>query len=87
MNVFQNSLGDTIELVINDDKSNTMTLLTKILNGDVHAARSLSDAVHEDTPIDNVPVGSLPENIPVLDLDDLALWIDPIGKVVLPQIP
>jgi len=80
-NVFTNALGERIVLVLNDDESNTMGLLTKILNGDAEAARSLSHSVHQDIPIEKVPVISLPNEIPSLNIDDLALWIDPIGNV------
>lgn len=69
-------------LVINSDKSNTLTLLTKILHGDTEAAHSLSDSVHKDIPIQDVPVHTLPNQIPELNIDDLAVWIDPIGNMI-----
>lgn len=82
-NTFTNALGESVTVILNETKSNTLELLTKILDGDEAAAEYLTECVHSMISIDDVPVQSLPNSTPVMALTELALWIDPIGIVRL----
>lgn len=80
-NTFTNALGESVTVILNETKSNTLELLTKILDGDEAAAEYLTECVHSTISINDVPVQSIPNSIPVMALNELALWIDPIGTV------
>lgn len=67
-------------VTLTENKSNTISLLEKILNGDAKAARLMADTIYDTVSIDDVPVQILPDDGPNLDFEELALWIDPIGK-------
>lgn len=65
---------------LTDSKSNTVSFLEKILNGDTTAAHLMTKTMYDAVSIDDVPVHILPDDGHYLDFTDLALWIDPIGK-------
>lgn len=69
-------------MTLNEMKSDSLLLLTKILDGDGEAAECLADCIHSTMIIDDVPVHSLPTNIPAVALEELSMWIDPIGIVI-----
>lgn len=83
-NTFSNTLDETIYVEIQEDVEGTANLLKKVLNGDEKAAKLLATEVHKDISIDDVNASN--DNIPEafeLDCTNLAIWIDPIGKLFL----
>ncbi|XP_038077604.1 inositol polyphosphate 1-phosphatase-like [Patiria miniata] len=76
-NKFTNTLGESITVAVQPTEEQTCDLLTKVLDGNVHAASLLAKAVHRDDiamPTDPGLDGVNTE----LDVDSLGIWIDPI---------
>lgn len=58
--------------------SETADVLNKVLNNNKEAAHLLAKALHEEVSMD---VGSKVTNLTLqLDLSNIGIWIDPIGK-------
>ena len=77
---FTNATGETIEIVLTTSRADTMQMLLRVLNGNEEAAKALVDAVHavlHETEVDLC--GHVFDHVD-LPLNDLALWIDPIGR-------
>lgn len=74
---FTNSLGETVNIEVFDDQSDTSACLLKVLNGDSVAAELLAEEVHKtvDTNMDSIP--ELPDG---LNYSNMGIWVDPIGK-------
>lgn len=77
---FTNSLGETVNVEVFDNQSDTSACLLKVLNGDCVAAELLAEEVHKtvDTNMDSIP--ELPDG---LNYSNMGIWIDPIGKFKL----
>lgn len=78
-NTFSNTLGETITVDVKQTEAETAELLGKVLDGDNRAAELLAVEVHKDILMDDINTkisGCLDLEI---SLDDLAVWIDPIG--------
>ena len=73
-------MGETITVQVCQSLEETAQLLTKVLDGDKVAATLLSNEVHREIDLSNVPVSDteLPEDGNI-NIKDLGIWIDPIG--------
>lgn len=57
-----------------------MQLLTKVMNNDAVAAELLAAEVHKDVQLSDVPITlDIPNDFDI-NVDDLGIWIDPIGR-------
>uniref|UniRef100_A0A2P2I6V9 Inositol polyphosphate 1-phosphatase-like n=1 Tax=Hirondellea gigas TaxID=1518452 RepID=A0A2P2I6V9_9CRUS len=75
--VFSNVVGETITVTVQETEHQTAQLLTKILDGNVNAANTLAQVVHRTDISANK---KLPDVLPEIPLDHVAIWIDPIDS-------
>ena len=67
-----------------NDLSTTSKHLLTVLDGNESAARLLADLIHTDVTLDADEIQALEDKLDFeLPLDELAIWIDPIGKLIL----
>ena len=62
----------------------TTELLAKVLDNDARTAELLSTEVHRDVILTDVPVNII--DVPTdfeIAIEDLSIWVDPIGKNIL----
>lgn len=79
-NVFSNTLGESIIVDVCSCSEDTAQLLTKVMGNDAVAAELLAAEVHKDVQLSDVPVElDIPNDFDI-NVDDLGIWIDPIGK-------
>lgn len=79
--IFSNTLGETITVEVCSSSEKTAELLSKVLDDDQIAAKLLSQEVHREINLTDITLDS--KTIPTdldLDISDLGIWIDPIGK-------
>ena len=80
-NIFTNSFGEEISIEVQKDSSATSKHLTTVLCGNESAARLLADLIHADTVLEKEETRALEDQLDFeLPLNELAIWIDPIGK-------
>lgn len=79
-NIFSNTLGESVVVRVCSTMEETTQLLTKVMGNDVVAAQLLAAEVHKDIQFSDVPnTLEIPINLDI-NMDDLGIWIDPIGK-------
>nr|CAH7717482.1 unnamed protein product [Callosobruchus chinensis] len=78
-NTFTNKLGEKICVQVKETEEETACLLKSVLSGDQLAANLLAAEVHKEIDIKDVDTKIPAEEFEV-ELNDLAIWIDPIGK-------
>ena len=80
-NKFTNTLGETIEVKVQENHQKTMNMLAKILDNNTRAARVLADKVHFNNGLicmsKEVNFEEL-DNRKDIKLEDVGIWIDPI---------
>lgn len=80
-NTFSNTLGETITVEVCPTLAETTELLAKVLDNDDRTAHLLSTEVHRDVVLTDVPINIV--DVPTdfeISIDDLSIWVDPIGK-------
>ncbi|KAJ8670683.1 hypothetical protein QAD02_001942 [Eretmocerus hayati] len=80
-NVFSNTLGETITVKVCSDSKDTAKLLRKVLDDDETIANLLSEEVHKEILLTDVPIDS--RTIPTdfqIDIQDIGIWVDPIDS-------
>merc|ERR1711892_295400 len=77
-NKFTNKLGESVTLELDDDKEKTLEVLIKVLNGNNLAAGLLTEKVFENISIDEAKIDLSSVKEADTNLEDVALWIDPI---------
>lgn len=77
-NVFCNKLGESINVQVMNSVAETSNLLQKVLNGDEHAANLLATEVHREIKMQDVDTELPIKNFDV-DINNVGIWIDPIG--------
>ena len=83
-NKFTNSSGQEIIIKVQKDITATSKHLVTVLEGNESAARLLADLIHTDVTLDADEIQALEDKLDFeLPLDELAIWIDPIGKLIL----
>lgn len=82
VNTFTNPLGESITVEVCATQDDTSTLLTKVLDGNAAAARLLAKAVHTEvaTPELTEDVKRFLSETDYLDLENVGVWIDPLGR-------
>lgn len=78
--MFTNTAGESVEVTIQSTPEETKLLLTKVLDENQEAAALLAEALHA-TP-DMVLDSRLQDLNFDLDMDNIGIWIDPIGNEV-----
>jgi hypothetical protein len=77
-------LGESVQVRVCDTQEETSKLLSKVLNGRQGAADILAKLVHSEVSPDDDKSDSkldlVPDNEENFNVDDLGIWIDPIGK-------
>lgn len=73
--------GESVTITVCAEEEDTMALLAKVLDGDQTAASLLTKAIHQklqlrDEKAESLQLSLIPE--------DVAIWIDPIGKTQCP---
>ena len=80
-NIFTNSFGQEVRIEVQEDSSATSKHLATVLYGNETAARLLADLIHSDIVLEKEETQALEEQLDFeLPLNELAIWIDPIGK-------
>ena len=83
-NKFTNSAGQEIRIEVQEDSSATSKHLVTVLDGNESAARLLADLIHGDISLETDEIQTLEDKLDFeLPLDKLAIWIDPIGKIMV----
>lgn len=73
-------MGESIVVGICSTSEETTQLLAKVMGSDIAIAELLATEVHKDIQFLDIPiVAKLPVDFDV-DINDLGIWIDPIGK-------
>ena len=81
-NKFTNSFGQEITIEVQKDSSATSKHLATVLCGNESAARLLADLIHTDIVLEKEETRALEDQLDFeLPLNELAIWIDPIGKL------
>lgn len=80
-NVFENKLGEQIEVEVKSTLNETSALLQKVLQGDSIAANALASEVHRVVTLDKTTEEDS-ENFDI-DMESVGVWIDPIGTYLL----
>ncbi|XP_012524672.1 inositol polyphosphate 1-phosphatase isoform X2 [Monomorium pharaonis] len=79
-NVFSNTMGESIFVEVCSCSKDTTQLLTKVMGNDAVAAELLATEVHKDVQLSDVPIVlDIPNDFDI-NVDDLGIWIDPIGQ-------
>lgn len=79
-NQFTNVLGESIKVEVKSTQEETAALLLEVLDNNQPAATILSKIVHSSLDYtEDEKVKSIPSDL-VLDIDQIGIWIDPIGK-------
>lgn len=77
-------MGESVQVRVCDTQEETSKLLSKVLNGRQGAADILAKLVHSEVSPDDDKSDSkldlVPDNEENFNVDDLGIWIDPIGK-------
>lgn len=76
-NIFENKLGEQIEVEVKPTLNETTELLQKVLQGDSLAASTLASEVHRIVTPDKTNE-EVSENFDT-DMESVGVWIDPIG--------
>jgi hypothetical protein len=71
-------LGETIAVEVRNNQQETADLLQVVLNEDAQAAELLAAEVHREVFLDDVNTKRPTGDFRVC-LEDLGIWIDPIG--------
>lgn len=80
-NIFTNNFGQEIRIEVQEDSSTTLEHLAAVLCGNESAARLLADLIHTDIVLEKEETQALENQLDFeLPLNELAIWIDPIGK-------
>lgn len=79
-NIFQNKLGETIEVQVLGNCNETAFLLEKVLDGDRRAAELLAIEVHRDLGLKDINTNRNVPDESSIDKGNLGIWIDPIGN-------
>lgn len=79
-NTFSNAMGETIVVKVCPTAEETTQLLAKVMDSDIETAELLATEVHKDVQLSDIPVvAELPLDFDI-NVNDLGIWIDPIGK-------
>lgn len=54
-------------------------MLINALNGKTQAAKLLNEQIHSAVSLNDVPIDEVPKQCPDIPMNQLAVWIDPIG--------
>lgn len=80
-NIFTNSFCQEVRIEVQEDSSATSKHLATVLCGNETAARLLADLIHSDIVLEKEETRALEDQLNFeLPLNELAIWIDPIGK-------
>ena len=80
-NIFTNSFGQEVRIEVQGDASATFKHFSSVLCGNETAARLLADLIHSDIVLEKEETRALEDQLDFeLPLNELAIWIDPIGK-------
>lgn len=60
----------------------TLQCLLEALDDDLESARSLAVAAHKEFALVDLKVKTLPPEREYLNLNQIGVWIDPIGKLI-----
>lgn len=83
-NVFSNTLGKTVVVEVCSTSAETTQLLAEVLDDDAEIAELLASEIHKEITLDEVPVDINIASCDFdIDIDDLGIWIDPIGKFLI----
>lgn len=81
-NVFSNTMGESVIVEVCSCSKDTTQLLTKVMGNDVVAAELLAAEVHKNIQLSDVPITlDIPNDFDI-NVDDLGIWIDPIGRYI-----
>lgn len=80
-------MGESVTVTVEDTMEMTSSLLLKVLEGNSIAANLLASAVHSDDSslidYDEIKLDSSEHlNSIELDLNNIGVWIDPIGNLI-----
>lgn len=80
-NTFSNTLDQTIKVEIKDSPAETSELLSRVLDGDAHAAELIANEVHREINFESInsDCTTIPDDL-TLDLTNAGIWIDPIDS-------
>lgn len=79
-NTFSNAMGESIVVEVCPTIEETTQLLAKVMGSDIATAELLANEVHKDVQCLDIPmIAELPSDFDI-DISDLGIWIDPIGK-------
>ena len=82
-NIFTNSFGQEIRIEVKEDSSATSKHLSSVLCGNESASQLLAGLIHADIVLETEETRVLEDQLDFeLPLNELAIWIDPIGKLV-----
>ena len=83
-NIFKNSFGQEIRIEVLEDSESTSRHLTTVLCGNKIAARLLAELIHTDIVLETEEIKVMEEQLDFeLPLNELGIWIDPIGNIII----
>lgn len=82
-NKFTNNNGQEIVMEVQEDIAATFRHLVSVIDGNEKAAQLLADIIHTEISLETNEARVLRDKLDFeLPLDELAIWIDPIGKML-----
>lgn len=80
----KNNKDQDVTIQVGDTVEETFRCLSVALDDDLEAARSLAEASHREFALQDLDVDSFPpeEDEKNFDLENIGVWIDPIGITV-----
>ena len=82
-NKFTNNNGQEIVMEVQEDIAATFRHLVSVIDGNEKAAQLLADIIHTEISLETNEARILRDKLDFeLPLDELAIWIDPIGKML-----
>lgn len=76
----RNHKGIDVTVKVGETADETFRCLSEALDDDLESARSLAEAAHEEFMLEDLNVDEYPPEDDELNLERIAVWIDPIGK-------
>lgn len=79
----KNNKGQDVNIKVGETVEETLQCLFEALDDDLESARSLAEAAHKEFTLNDLNVDSYPPDEEIFDLEQIGIWIDPIGKFEL----
>lgn len=82
----QNNKGQDVTIQVGETVEETLRCLSMALDDDLDSAKSLAEAAHKEFGSADLNVDCYPPEVEDLELEQIGIWIDPIGNHIILDI-